>query len=76
MTYEELRKQILDWKTRGGHVDELIQLFATLCVEVIGEDSINPPPLGDFWAVGRNQLRGDQRTCLAQLTTKNTEEKT
>lgn len=80
MTYKKLQEQLnsllwshakLDTDVRiDKEIIEFIQLFATLCTEVIGEDSINPPPLGDFWAVGRNQLRAEQRKSLAQLTTK------
>lgn len=71
MTHEELRKHLLDWKTRGGYVDEIIQLFTSLCAEVIGEDEEVD---GLAWRSHHNQLRTTQRTRLAQLTTKNTEE--
>jgi hypothetical protein len=43
----------------------LLALIRSECLEVIGYDVANPP-LGDFWDVGRNQLRSDQRSRLAE----------
>lgn len=54
--------------------DKLIQLFATLCAEVIGEDEIEG---NSGWLRQQvkiiNEIKGRQRAKLAQLSTKNTE---
>jgi hypothetical protein len=34
-------------------------------MSIIGED-FPKPPLGDFWDVGRNQLRAEQRKALEE----------
>lgn len=78
MTYEELQKQIR-WilqpcKIIGiqSFTDELSQLFATLCAEVIGPDEIRPSESSKRNSIEQGLRRA--RTRLAQLTTKNTEE--
>lgn len=51
-------------------LDTIMQLFEAelerIGLEVIGEDPATPSPLGDFWNVGRSQLRAEQRARLTQ----------
>lgn len=55
----------------GYQVDAIISILADLVQElgtdIIGDD-FPKPPLGDFWNVGRNQLKADMRDRLRVLT--------
>lgn len=93
MTYEELKERLYKaalfsvttndskhYENIGyDFTDEVIQLFATLCAEVIGLDGKvtsytrrNGELSVDLTESYYNTLRKQQRTRLAQLTTKNT----
>ena len=43
--------------------EDLKAQIAEAIEQIIGED-FPKPPLGDFWNVGRNQLRNEQREAL------------
>lgn len=67
-------------KAEEDEAGKLIQLFATLCAEVIGQDENSGVTMQSNGKLGpftdehlRNHLRAKQRIILAQLTTKNTE---
>lgn len=61
----EIAKQITNdftyfYTDEADMLDKTEQAINAYIAEVIGEDHPKPP-LGDFWNVGRNQLRAEQR---------------